>query len=175
MSGLIVSGDGFEDSELTYPLYRLREAGFTVDVASPDGDSFESKHGQSQEADLAIEDVDSDSYEFLVVPGGRAPENMRLDAPAAADLIAAFDDEGKPIASICHGAQLLISADVLDGRTVTAYWSLKPDVENAGATFHDEPVVVDGTLVTSRYPDDLPAFTEEFLDLLDEASPGGDE
>lgn len=173
MSGLIVSGDGFEDAELTYPLYRLREAGFTVDVASPDGDSFESKHGQRQEADLPIEAVEPDSHEFLVVPGGRAPEDMRLDAPEAADVIAAFDDDDKPIASICHGAQLLISADVLDGRTATAYWSLEPDVENAGATFHDEPVVVDGNLVTARYPDDLPAFMEEFLDLLDAASPGG--
>jgi protease I len=173
MSGLIVSGDGFEDSELTYPLYRLGEAGFAVDVATPNGDSIESKHGQSQEADLPIEEVEADDYGFLVVPGGRAPESMRLDAPETADLIAAFEESGRPIASICHGAQLLISADVIDGRTMTAYWSLEVDVENAGATFRDEPVVVDDNLVTSRDPDDLPAFMTEFLDLLDEQSPGG--
>lgn len=170
MTGLIVTGDGFEDAEFTYPLYRLREAGFDVDVATPDGESFTSKHGQEFEADMRIEDAEESEYDFLVVPGGRAPESLRTDAPETANLIAAFDSSGKPIASVCHGAQLLISADILDGRQATAYWPLEVDVENAGATFVDEAVVVDANLVTSRYPDDMPAFMHEFLGLLDEQS-----
>lgn len=170
MSGLIVTGDGFEDAEFTYPLYRLREEGFDVDVATPDGRSFESKHGQEFEADRRIGDATESEYNFLVIPGGRAPESLRTDAPETAELIAAFDDANKPIASVCHGAQLLISADVLDGRDATAYWPLDIDIENAGATFRDDEVVVDDNLVTSRYPDDMPAFMREFLGLLKEAS-----
>lgn len=169
MSGLIVTGDGFEDAEFTYPLYRLREEAFSIDVATPEGGSFESKHGQEFEADMRIEDATASDYEFLVIPGGRAPESLRTDAPEVAELIAAVDEANKPIASVCHGAQLLISADVLEGRDATAYWPLATDVENAGATFRDQEVVVDGNLVTSRYPDDMPAFMREFLELLEAA------
>lgn len=168
MRALIVTGDGFEDSEFTYPKYRLLEADAEVDVATADGGSFESKHGQSFEADLTIGDADPDDYDLLVVPGGRAPENMRLEAPETADVIRAFDEAGKPIASICHGVQLLISADVLGGRRATGYQSLEVDVENAGATFVDE-VTVDGNLVTARTPDDLPAFMAETFALLEES------
>lgn len=170
MNGLIVTGDGFEDAEFTYPLYRLREEGFDIDVASPGGGSFESKHGQEFEADIQIEDATESDYDFLVVPGGRAPESLRTDAPETAELIAAFDAAEKPIASVCHGAQLLISADVLDGRDATAYWPLAIDLENAGATFRDQEVVVDDNLVTSRYPDDMPAFMGEFLGVLEAVS-----
>ena len=168
MSGLIITGDGFEDAEFTYPYYRLQEAGYDVDVATPDGESFESKHGQEFDADASIDAVDADGYDFLVVPGGRAPESMRLSAPESADLVASFADTGKPVASICHGAQLLISADVLEGREATGYASLEVDIENAGATYRDEEVVVDDGLVTSRVPDDLPAFMGALFDLLSE-------
>lgn len=170
MTGLIITGNGFEDVEYTYPLYRLREAGFSVDVATPEGEVFTSKHGQEFEADLRIMNAEESDYDFLVVPGGRAPESIRTDAPDAADIIAAFDGSNKPIASVCHGAQLLISADILAGREATAYWPLEVDVENAGATFIDEEVVVDDNLVTSRYPDDMPAFMSALLDLLEERS-----
>ena len=122
------------------------------------------------EADMRIEDTAESDYDFLVVPGGRAPESLRTDAPETAELIAAFDAANKPIASVCHGAQLLISADVLDGRAATAYWPLAIDLENAGATFRDQEVVVDDNLVTSRYPDDMPAFMHELLGLLEEVS-----
>ncbi len=168
MNGLIITGDGFEDAEFTYPLYRLREAGFEIDVATPDGGSFESKHGQAFEADMQIEDAAAGNYDFLVIPGGRAPESLRTEAPEAKELITAFDDASKPIASVCHGAQLLISADVLEGRNATAYWPLDIDVENAGATFKDQEVVIDDNLVTSRYPDDMPAFMREFIRVLEE-------
>ena len=168
MTALILTTDGFEDSELTCPYYRLQEAGIDVDVATTDGESAEGKHGEEIEADLAIEEAQSDEYDLLVLPGGYAPENLRLEAPEAADIVGEFDADGKPIASICHGVQLLISADVLDGRDVTGYWSLEVDVENAGATFVDEAAVVDDNLISSRAPQDLPAFMARTLEYAEE-------
>jgi protease I len=174
MKGLVLVTDGFEDSEFSYPFYRLRESGWDVDVATPDGDSVTGEHGYEFDGDVAI-DEDSPSwfaeeYDLLVVPGGDSPEALRTEAPAAADVVAAFDDRDRPIATICHGAQLLISAGILAGRRATGYWSLEVDVENAGAEYVDEPVVVDENLVTSRVPDDLPAFMDATLRLV-EADP----
>jgi protease I len=167
MQGLILATDGFEDSEFSYPYYRLREAGFDVHVVTPAGEPVTGKHGYGFEADLSVEAYTpeewAEAYDFAVVPGGDSPEALRTEAPAAADLLRAFDEAGNPIAAICHGLQLLISADVLDGRTVTGYWSLEVDAENAGATWVDEPVVVDDNLLTSRVPDDLPAFMGTFV------------
>jgi protease I len=169
MRTLIVTGDGVEGVEFTYPYYRLQERDVEVDVAAPNGESFESKHGQSFDATtLAIEDAEVGEYDLLVLPGGRAPENLRLEAPGVPDLVREFDAENKPIASICHGAQLLVSADVLEGRAATGYWSLEVDIENAGANFVDEEVVVDDNLVCSRAPDDLPAFMRETLTFVSE-------
>lgn len=172
MRALVLATDGFEDSEFNYPYYRLREADWEVDVATPEGVSVEGKHGYEWDADFAIDEYDADwwasEFDLLVLPGGYSPESLRLEAPAAAEIVAAFDDEGLPIAAICHGTQLLISADVLEGRTVTGYWSLEPDLENAGAEFVDEPVVVDDNLITSRVPDDLPSFMRETFALLEE-------
>lgn len=167
MTSLIITTDGFEDSELTYPYYRLQEADVEVDIATPDAESVTGKIGEEMDADLAVSDADPEEYDHLVLPGGHAPENLRLEAPEAADIVAAFDEAGEPISSICHGAQLLISADVLDGRDATGYQSLAVDIENAGATFRDEAVVVDDNLVTSRGPQDLPAFMAETLAALD--------
>ena len=167
MSSLILTTDGFEDSEFQYPYYRLQEAGIDVTVATPEGEDVSGKHGTSGEADAAIGDVDADDYELLVIPGGNAPEQLRLEAPEAADIVASFDEAGKPIAAICHGAQLLISADILEGREITGYWSLEVDIENAGATFTDEEVVVDDNLITSRVPDDLPAFMAKTLEVAE--------
>ncbi len=163
---LIIAMDGFEDSELSYPYYRLQEADMDVDIATPDGEEIAGKHGYAFDADLPITDAEPDTYDLLVVPGGNSPEHLRTEAPAAADLVAAFDDTGTPIAAICHGAQLLISADILDGRTLTGYWTLQVDIENAGGTYQDAEVVVDDNLVTSRVPDDLPAFMRETLQLV---------
>ena len=172
---LIVSADGFEDSELIYPYYRLQEAGWDVILVTPDGEDISGKHGVEFEANAAIGDEGADGWvdhnDLLVLPGGRAPESLRLSAPETADVIAGFDAADKPIASICHGAQLLISADILEGREATAYASLEVDVENAGATVVDEEVVVDDNLVTSRNPSDLPAFMAEMLELA-ERTPG---
>ncbi len=166
MNALIIATDGFEDSELTYPYYRLREDDVETHIATPDGEQIEGKIGEEMEADLAIDDVDTDDYDLLVVPGGRSPEYLRLRSERAIEIVREFDDDGKPIAAICHGAQLLISADVLDGRDATCYWSVRVDLENAGATFRDESAVVDDNLVTSRYPDDLPEFMKATLDAM---------
>ncbi|WP_435127528.1 type 1 glutamine amidotransferase domain-containing protein [Halobaculum sp. D14] len=175
MNGLIVTTDGFEDSEFSYPYYRLREEGFDVQVATPDGDAAEGEHGYEFDADIDLSARDPDAlaeeFDLLVVPGGRAPERLRTESPRAADVVAAFDEREKPVGAICHGAQLLISADAIDGRDVTGYWTLEVDVENAGATYVDEPVVTDGNLVTSRVPDDLPAFTRA---LFERAEPDAD-
>lgn len=172
MKALLLATDGFEDTELTYPYRRLSEEGFDVTLATPEGETVEGKHGITWEADEDIEANDAetwaDEYDALFIPGGRSPESLRTKAPIAADIVAAFDEAGKPIAAICHGAQLLISGDVLDGREIAAYWSLEVDVENAGATFVDEAAVVDDNLVTARVPDDLPAFMQAFFELVAE-------
>ena len=175
MNGLIVATNGFEDSEFNYPYYRLREEGHEVDVTTPNGESIEGKHGYEFDADYAIDEHEpaewAEEYDFLVVPGGRSPESLRRETPEAADIVREFDEREQPVAAICHGAQLLISADVLEGREVTGYWTLEVDVENAGAEFVDEEVAVDGHLVTSRVPDDLPAFMEAFFDLVEQREP----
>ena len=173
MKALMLATDGFEDSELTYPYWRLEEAEHDVHVATPDGDDIEGKNGQEWNADASIDEHDpeewADEYDVLVVPGGRSPESLRIEAPDAADIVGAFDDARLPIAAICHGAQLLISADVLEGRELTAYPSLEVDVENAGGQFLDEEAVTDENLVTSRDPDDLPAFMRGLFELVEHA------
>lgn len=171
MRGLVLATDGFEDSELSYPYYRLHESGWDVDIATPAGRPITGEYGYEFEGDLALTDRDpgsfAEAYDVLVVPGGDSPEALRTQAPEAADIVAAFDDHETPIISICHGAQLLISAGILDGRRATGYWPLQVDIENAGGEYVDEPVVVDGTLVTARVPDDLPAFMDAALRVVD--------
>ena len=170
MDALIITGQAFEDSELLYPNYRLEEAGFEVEVATPDGQAVAGKHGIEVPADGAISEYGTDAveeFDLLVVPGGRAPESIRTAAPEAAAIIAGFDEANKPIASICHGVQLLISAGILDGRTLTGYQALAVDIENAGGTFKNQRVVIDDNLVTSRVPDDLPAWMRETLGVVE--------
>ena len=172
MDALIIATDGFEDSELYYPYYRLQENGWAVQVATPGGYEIEGKHGYEFDGDLDLEDRDperfADTFDLVVIPGGSSPETLRTEAPVAAAIVAAFDEVGVPIASICHGAQLLISADVLEGREIAAYWSLEVDVENAGATFVDDEAVVDENLITSRVPGDLPAFMNAVFEWLEQ-------
>ncbi|MFB6266604.1 MAG: type 1 glutamine amidotransferase domain-containing protein [Halodesulfurarchaeum sp.] len=171
MQALILTADGFEDSEFSYPFYRLQEADWSVDVMTPAGDSVEGKHGYTFDADLDFESHSpgelADEYDLLVLPGGGAPETLRTEAPTAKHIVREFDERGLPIASICHGVQLLISADILEGREVTGYWPLEVDVENAGATYVDEPAVVDDNIVSARYPSDLPAWMAETFEVLE--------
>jgi protease I len=171
MKALILTADGFEDTEFAYPYYRLQEAEWDVDVMTPDGEAVEGKHGYEFDADLAFEGQDAealaDDYDAVVLPGGGGPEALRHEAPNAADVVAAFDDAEKPIAAICHGVQLMISADILEGREATGYWPLEVDVENAGATYVDDSAVVDDNFITARYPADLPDWLSAFFEVAE--------
>lgn len=160
-----MAADDFEDTELAYPLYRLLEEGFDVELATLDGGEVTGKHGYAFEGDIGIKEARTADYSLLLLPGGKSPENLRIEAPESVELVEKFDEAGKPVAAICHGAQILISADVLEGRRATCYWSIRDDLENAGAEFVDRSVVVDGKMVTSRHPDDLPDFMRETLEV----------
>lgn len=165
---LIISADQFEDTELLYPLYRLREAGFSVDVAAPAAGTITGKHGYTVAANLGVDDVASAGscgYGLLVLPGGKAPATLRT-IPKVIDIVTDFASSGIPMAAICHGPQLLVTARLLRGRHATCYTSVAEELKEAGAIYADEPVVVDGRLVTSRVPGDLPDFMREVMKLV---------
>lgn len=169
MKALIVSADHFEDSELLFPLYRLQEAGLAVDVASISKGNIRGKYGYEVVVDKALAEVDPQAYDLLVLPGGKAPATLRKEAAAIA-IAQDFMRGDKPVAAICHGPQILISAGVLVGRRATCYRSVAEELKQAGALYEDQEVVVDGKLVTSRQPADLPAFMREMVRLLGKAS-----
>lgn len=165
MKALIISADHFEDTELLVPLYRLQEAGLQVDVASISRGKIHGKHGYEVVVDKALRDVDADQYDLLVLPGGKAPATLRKEAAAIA-IAQAFMRGGKPVAAICHGPQILVTAGVMQGRRATCAPSVAEELQQAGAEYEDREVVVDGNLVTSRRPADLPAFMREIVRLL---------
>jgi protease I len=159
--------DEFEDRELTGPLTALRDAGATVTLVGPTAAAeFKGKRGQAVvTSDLAAGSARMINFDALVIPGGHAPEKMRM-RHAMVDLARDAMAAGKPVAAICHGPQLLISADALRGRTLTCWPSIAIDVKNAGGLYVDKPVVEDGNLITSRKPDDVPAFSEAIIRAL---------
>ena len=158
--------EGFEDSEFIYPYYRFREEGYTVEVVAPKGKkTYMGKHGAPALSDLSPEEVNIEEYDALVIPGGWAPDRMRINGEMVRIVREAYE-KGKVIAAICHGPQMLIEADILRGRRATCWKSVRADLKNAGAVFIDAPVVVDGKIVTSRFPDDLPHFCQETINLL---------
>ncbi|MEW6693017.1 MAG: type 1 glutamine amidotransferase domain-containing protein [Pseudomonadota bacterium] len=159
---LIISADGFEDSELLVPLRTLTAAGMAIDVASVARGPLTGKHGARIEATLTVQDLDPSSYALLILPGGRAPARLRTDA-GVLDLVRHFFAAGKPIAAICHGPQILAAAGLLRGRAVTGYRAIADELREAGARYLDQHVVVDGPLITSRQPADLPAFIAAIL------------
>ena len=165
MKALILSADNFEDSELLVPLYRLQEAGYGVEVAAAAHGSIVGKHGYAVAVDRTFAEVDPDAYAVLVLPGGKAPAAIRADATVQA-IARAFFAAGKPVGAICHGPQTLISAGLLKERRATCYRSVAGELQAAGARYEDREVVVDGRLVTSRQPADLPAFMRELMRLL---------
>jgi protease I len=158
----------FEDSELTGPLEALRAAGVTVTVVGPvAGVEYKGKRaGTTVRADLAAGAARIADFDAVVVPGGHAPDKMRM-RHAMVDLVRDAMNLGKPVAAICHGPQVLISANVLRGRTLTCWPSIAIDVKNAGGLYVDKPVVEDGNLITSRKPDDVPLFSEAILRALE--------
>ncbi|OGA07089.1 MAG: protease [Betaproteobacteria bacterium RIFCSPHIGHO2_12_FULL_69_13] len=171
MRALIVAASLFEDSELLVPYYRLKEEDIEVDIASIRKGTLAGKHGYRVEANLALAEVEPERYDLLVLPGGDAPAALRRD-PAALAIAKSFFERGKPVAAICHGPQILVSAEVLQGRKATCHRSVAEELTRAGAIYEDSEVVVDGNLVTSREPADLPAFMRETMRLL--RRPDGD-
>jgi protease I len=167
----ILATDGFEQSELTEPKRLLEETGAEVSLIAPGGarqiKGWDRKDwGELVDVDVALSDADASDYDALVLPGGvMNPDKLRLD-PAAIDLIKAFGKTGKPIAAICHGPWTLIDAGLVEGCTMTSWPSLRADLENAGATWEDREVVQDGRLITSRKPDDIPAFARTLIQQL---------
>jgi protease I len=175
LSGRIVAClvcDGYEESELTSPIEALRSAGAEVHIVSPQSGRVRGwKDGDWSEAvrvDKTLDEVSADDYRGLLLPGGVInPDKLRREEKAV-EFVRAFFEQGKPVAAICHGPQMLIEADVLQGRTVTSFSSIRKDLENAGATWVDREVVVDQGLTTSRSPKDLPAFNRKLVEELAE-------
>ncbi len=157
----------YEDQELWYPFYRLREAGAEVHVVGPHAGSFASKHGYPVKADLSASEVRGEDFDAVVIPGGYAPDHMRRHK-AMVELVRGAVHRGKVVAAICHAGWMLASAGVLRGRKATCYIAIKDDVINAGAEYLDQEVVRDGNLITSRFPDDLPAFCRTIIAALRE-------
>ena len=155
----MVLAKNFEDVEATDPKEYLENLGAEVTVIGVEHGTIEGKKGGSLEADATFAEVAPDDFAMLVIPGGGAPENLRID-DAAVDFTRRFMESGKPVAAICHGPQLLISAKVLDGRTLTSVNKIRDDITNAGGHYVDEALVEDGNLITSRVPADLPKFDE---------------
>ena len=163
---LIFVDNDYEDQELQYPKYRLLEAGAEVVVAGPKaGASYKGKYGYPQKADVAIADVDPAQFDGLIVPGGWCPDKLRRD-PNVLTITRHFAEAGKLLAAICHGGWIPISAGVLDGVRQTGSPGIKDDLINAGAEWTDAEVVTDRHFVSSRRPDDLPAFMRAVLEVL---------
>ena len=164
---LILTANEFEDMELFFPYFRLLEEGFTVDIAAPQKGVIHGEHGYSLEIGKKIDDVDPDAYDLLLIPGGfpeGAPATVRK-MESAQEIAKSFFAKNKPVASICHGPWLLVSAGLVKGRRLTSYWhdGVPEEIKAAGGIYENSEVVVDGNLVTSRWPMDLPAFTREMV------------
>jgi protease I len=162
MKVLIISADNFEDSELLVPYYRMLEEGHDVDIASIKTGKIRGKKGYEIEANKAVADVYPEDYGLLILPGGKAPGEIRKNQHAL-DIARAFFKRNKPVAAICHGPQTLISAGLMKGRHATCYRSVAEEMKEAGANYEDDEVIVDGNLITSRQPGDLPAFMKAIM------------
>jgi protease I len=168
-----VATDGYEDSELTSPWDAVTSAGATAVLIAPQAGSIEGKNGHTQTVDLTTDAASASDYDALVLPGGVVnADHLRMDERAVA-FARAFFEASKPVAAICHAAWTLIEADVVKGRTLTSYPSLKTDLRNAGAEWVDQEVVVDQGFVTSRTPDDLPAFNDKVVEEIAEGRHSG--
>ncbi len=165
MKALIISADRFEDTELLVPYYRLIEDGIEVDVISIKKGTIKGKHNYEIKIDKTLKDIDTSDYDLLIIPGGKAPEALRKDKEVI-DTVKHFFDNNKAVSAICHGPQILITAGLLKGRHVTCYKSVAPEIKEAGANYEDKEVIVDGNLITSRQPSDLPAFIREIMKML---------
>lgn len=169
---LVFAAPLFEDLELLYPLLRLREAGVEVTVAGSGDETYEGKRGHPVTTDTDVSKVTGERYDVVVIPGGFSPDKLRTDDDVL-QIVRRHIQDDAIVASICHGPWVLASAGILEGRKVTSWPSVRDDLRNAGADVVDEEVVVDGNLVTSRKPDDLPAFCRAILTRLAERTEKG--
>lgn len=161
--------DWYQDLEVWYPLLRLREAGHQAMVIGTGKPAYQSKHGYEIKPDVEAKQVRAAELDGLIIPGGYAPDILRR-FPEVVQLVRDVFTQGKVVGSICHGQWMLCSADVLKGKTATCFFAIKDDVVHAGAKYVDQEVVVDGNLITSRKPEDLPAFMREILKALSRVS-----
>lgn len=163
----VLLDDMFEDAEYLKPVEAYRSVGHEVITVGKDKKIVKGKKGYEAMVNRSVEEVKVEDFDAFFIPGGYSPDRLRTD-PEVVQFTRQFFDAGKPVFTICHGPQLLITADVLKGRTLTGYSSIIQDIRNAGATFVDEQVVIDGNLVSSRNPGDLPAFIDASLKKLEE-------
>ena len=173
MKVAILAEQGFEQTELMEPRRALDEAGAETRIVSPQHDRIRGwKHtewGDEVEVDVPLDDTDASDFDALLLPGGvMNPDRLRMN-PDAVAFVRAFAEAGKPIAAICHAPWMLVEADLVEGRRITSWPSLMTDLNNAGASWVDEPMVRDGLVVTSRKPDDIPQFNRGMIDLFREA------
>ena|SRR6266850_7615177 len=167
-------GQGFEDSEFRIPYDRLRAEWYEVDIIGAGaGEELKGSKGKERvKAEKAIDQVQADDYDALLIPGGQSPDRLRADKRFV-DFVQAFEDAGKLIAAVCHGPQLLIAAHLVKGRTLTAWKTIQDDLRQMGAIVKDEPVVTDRNWITSRKPEDLEKFSEAIVEQLEEPSDPG--
>jgi protease I len=159
----------YQEMEVWYPVYRLREAGCQVTLVGPEaGQTYPSKLGYPAKSDKAARDVSADDFDVIVVPGGFAPDFLRRHE-SVLKLVGTMAEQGKVVAAICHGPWVLCSTQALKGKRATCFFAIKDDVSNAGARYVDAEVMRDGNLVTSRKPDDLPAFLQTIIQAVREA------
>ena len=169
---IILTADDFEDTELLFPYFRLLEAGHHVDIAGPTKGHIHGEHGYGLKIELTFDEINPDDYDLLILPGGSphgAPATVRQSTKAQ-NIAKSFFAKNKPVAAICHGPYTLISAGLVKGRKLTSFWGdgVPQELQAAGAIYEDKAVVVDGNLVTSRYPWDLPGFMREVMKLIHE-------
>ncbi len=161
----------YQEMEVWYPIYRLREAGCKVTVVGPEaGQTYPSKLGYPVKSDKAAKDVSADDFDLVIIPGGYAPDHIRRH-DAMIRLVSAMAEQNKVVAAICHGPWVLCSTQALIGRKATCFFAVKDDVINAGGKYVDAEVIRDGNIITSRKPDDLPAFMQTILQALKEVKP----
>ncbi|WP_394659735.1 type 1 glutamine amidotransferase domain-containing protein [uncultured Novosphingobium sp.] len=167
---LILATDGFEQSELTKPKQALEDAGIETTVASPNDGEIKgwdmTDWGDSVKVDKTLDQVNAADYDALLLPGGQInPDKLRMEEKAVS-LVKDFANSGKPVAAICHGPWMLVEADVVKGKTVTSWPSIRTDLRNAGANVVDQEVAIDGQFITSRKPDDIPAFSKALIEAV---------
>jgi protease I len=166
---VIITAQGFQDEEVIYPYYRLLEAGYKVDLATPGGEIVHGKYGVPARSTKATEDLTADDYDLVLLPGGfEAPDRLRL-RPEVIEFVRRMNAQQKVIAAICHGPWILLTAGIVEGRQVTAYWSIETDVRNSGAHYkHKAPVVVDGNMITSPHYNNNHEFMRAVIRVMDD-------